>query len=220
MSLLQATGGNVLGRISVGFGTVINAVVPPNRDKRTRIASLNYLPAGTAHTLTFLRPIGKTGFTAATAAAGTVLSIIRNPGPDGTGLAGASPTNNDYPQGNSANLLAGSDLVAIREVDGVTRIYTASAVTGLSVTVGALTAGVDTTSTMWMLGVLADTEPATGLAHPTRLTVASALNTYSGTVSGVLATHKVDEPILIQSDNATATGAFNSVEYAYVPAFN
>lgn len=222
MSLSNAVGGNTLGLLTQTLGTVINALVPASRLGRAVIASLLYLCAGTAHTLTFLRAIGRCGITQATAAAGTVIYIDRNPGPTGDGSTG-SADNNNYPQGVTANLLVASDLIVIRETDGVQRVYTVSAVdttNPLKVTLtGALTAGVDAKSTLWMLGVLADVDPSYGLAHPTRLAVVSVVNTYSGNVSGVHGTYRDDEPILVQSNNATAAGSFNSVEYAYQPVY-
>ena len=226
MSLQNAVGGGVIGRLTETADTVINALVPANRLGRAFIAALLYLCGSTAHTLTFLRALGRTKFTTATAAAGTVIYMVRNPGPDGTGNTG-TVTNNGYPQGVTANLLAANDLVVIRETDGVSRVYTVSSVSTtnpLAVTLtGGLTAGVDVNSDMWMLGITTDTDPTVGRAHPTRLAVVSVNNMYPGAVGaaacGVCASHRNDEPILVQSNNATAAGAFNSVDYAYVPEY-
>lgn len=226
MSLQNAIAGNSFGRISVAFGTVINRLVPGAIGLLTRLVALIYTCAGTAHTLTFCRPIGRAAFTASSDAAATTITLDRNPGPTGDKTRG-NATNRGYPQGVTANPLAANDLVAIREIDGVTRLYTVSAVdaTGLVFTIGALTAGVaaDGFCALWMYGLITDTDPSTGLAHATKLTVVSVVNKYPENpfqpIEGILATFRADEPILIQSDNATATGAIDGVEFAYIKDF-
>ena len=202
MSLTLSGSGNTNGRVTVAFGTVINSLVPSRKGAFTRISTLKATAAGTAHVATALRSLGRTTFTGAGAASQAVVNLTANPGPSG-------------------NLLAANDWVAIRETDGITRLYQVSSISTLAVTLTAnLTTGVAATgvgvdSALWMFGVAADTDPRTGAAHPGFTVPASATTTYTDNFGGVVASIAADEPILVQSNNATATGIIEQVSYAY-----
>lgn len=220
MALNLAGPGNVRRRITQTAGTVINRLVPPKLGMLTVVSSLVYNCSTTAHTLTILKPIGKTTFTAAGASGQAVVNVLANPGPTGDGTTG-SAANNYYPQGVTANALAASDLVAIREQDGVTRLYTISSISSLAFTLTAnLVAGVAAGDDLWHFGITTDTDPSTGDAHETILVVASTINKFGAADDpsfGVTASFRVDEPILIQSNNTTAAGEIVSCGEAYIP---
>jgi hypothetical protein len=186
--------------VTAAAGTPIRFVIPPFFNGIGRLISLSYVNSTTAHTLTACRPIGRSFVTAATAAAGTVINV-------GTQL------------GVTGNLLAANDLVAVREVDGVTRLYTVSAVPASypgNVTLGAgLVAGVVQGARVWNFGVTGDTDPVTGLAHPTFNLAASATTTLFDDVAGVVAGHVQDSPILLNSNNATAAGTLTAGVFCY-----
>lgn len=200
MAINGIFGGNTLGRKSVAFGTAINRLVPPFRGKTTRISKMVATAAGTAHTVTVMRSIGRTKVTTAAAASATAITVDAI---NGT----LSPTGNN---------LAGSDLVAFRETDGVTRQYTVSSVSGNVITLSAgLTAGVAAQADVWNFGVAGDTDPKTGEAHMVFTVPASATTTFSDDSAGVAASNLPDEPLLLQQNNATATGTIEQVSYGY-----
>lgn len=191
-------GGNTLGYSSVAFGTVINRLVPPNANGYTRVSTLKATAAGTAHTITAMRPIGDSTVTAVAAAGQAVLNVAAEMGPSG-------------------NTLAASDLLAIRSsADGITRLYTVSSVSTLEITLtGNLTTALAIGDSVWNFGVAANTDPVIGSAHPTFAIAASAQTTLTDTVGGVIASHEHDQPILLQDNNATATGSVDQVSYSY-----
>lgn len=203
MSLNLSGSGNTIGRATVAFGTVINSLVPPRKGAFTRISTLRATAAGTAHVATALRPLGNTTFTAAGAAGQAVVNLTANPGPSG-------------------NALAANDWVAIRETDGYTRLYQVSSISTLAVTLtanltaGVAAAGAGVDSKLWMFGIAADTDPRNaGAAHPGFTVPASATTTYTDNFGGVVASIAADEPILVQQNNATATGILEQVSYSY-----
>lgn len=199
---LNAYGGNGLGQRTVAFGTTIDALVPPSptgRQGYTRITKIVYTAAGTAHTITLLRSLGTTTV-ASTAAAGQAVVNLT-----------AQPT--------SGNDVAANDYLAIRRAaDGITRLYKVSSVSTLAITMTAnlgTGAGLAAGDKVWHFGISSDTDPRTGAAHETLRGVVSATSTYSEDSSGVIASIGTDEPIMVQSNNATATGFLEQVSYSY-----
>jgi hypothetical protein len=191
-------GGNSLGRATASSGTVINHLVPPRRSAITRVSTARATAAATAHTLTCLRPIGKTTASADAATSQAVVNVTANPGPSG-------------------NALAANDWVAIRHaVDGITRLYQVGSIAGTAVTLSAnLTVAVTNRDEFWMFGVAADTDPRAGAAHPGFALGANAVTIYTDTVTGVIASIGKDEPILLQSNNATNAGSLDQTTWAY-----
>ncbi len=190
--------GNGEGILTAAAGTPIRRLLPPVPNGTTRLMRLAYAAGLTAHTLTALRPIGRTSFTAAAAAGGIVVTVARDPGPTG-------------------NPLAANDLLAIRETDGITRLYTVQSVSALAVTLTtALVAGESATSgTMWNFGILSDTDPVIGTAHPTWTLPASATTTYADDTAGVVAGHVRDSPVLLSIDNVTNAGTLRQTVVSY-----
>lgn len=192
---MNSFAGNGRGTKTAAAGTKIRHLIQPNQQGRTRVSKVVYTAAGTAHTLTFLRPIGRTTTTAATAAAVAVINLTADPGVTG-------------------NLIAANDLLAVRETDGVTRLYVVSSVSTLAITLTAgLTAGVASGGRVWNFGVSGDTNPADGEAHPAFAGTASATVTYSDAEGGIVATFLQDDPILFESDNSTAAGTLNQLSW-------
>ncbi len=189
--------GNGYGGLTQAFGTRIRFVVPPKARGFTRVTKLVYTAGGTAHTLTVARPIGATTANGSAASGQPVINLTADPGPAG-------------------NLIATNDLLAIRETDGVTRLYTVSSVATLAVTLTTnLVAGVANLASVWDFGVLADTDPATGLAHPTWRLPASVATTYEDREAGVVASHVAESPLLVDSNNITAQGYLDQISWAY-----
>jgi hypothetical protein len=200
-----AFGGNGHGKVTQTAGTVIQQLVPPYIGAITRLTRFSYTAAGTAHTGTVMRPIGSTTFTAAAAASATVVNLTADPG-------------------TATNGIAANDYVAIRETDGVTRAYKVSSVSTLAVTLASgLVAGVAAStatspSKLWFFGITTDTDPATGLAHPSFTLTASATVTEADSDGGVVASVAADQPLLFNSDNGTAAGTLVSTRWCYTKA--
>ena len=197
--IANAFGGNGLGKKSVAFGTKINSLVPARQGAYTRVTTFKYTAAGTAHTVTALRSIGRAKLAAGAAASQAVVVLDRDPSPAG-------------------NAIAANDYVSYRNDDGTFVFDTVASVSSDKKTitlttnlVSAISAGAD----FWLHGVAADTDPKTGSAHPTYPAPASVTTTYTDNVQGVISSNDRDEPILLQSDNITATGSLDAVSYCY-----
>lgn len=240
MSIQQGNGGNTLGAATVAFGTVINQLAQPMRGQYTRLTGVGYLPGATAHTLTYARAKYKCQAQGVNAAGQKNINIYvaatpstLNALPYAIGDIAHSP-----PSGVIATLTpANSMWIAIREADGVTRAYqldgsagyTAATGTAYAIitTIANLVAGTQAAGTnlasqfpsdIWFFGLLATTkDPNTGAVDQTSLTVASTQFTFTETTCGIAASNGKDEPLMVQSNNITATGAFTSVSYIYTP---
>ena len=194
---LTVVGAGTFGQTTVAFGTVINQLVPTKRGARTRLTMLQYRAAGTAHTITVFRSIGRTRTTADAAASQAVVVVAANPGPSG-------------------NALAASDFVAIRLNDGTFVVDTVSSISGLSVTLATnLAAALSKGADVWMFGITSDTDPNSGEAHQAFVGTASVITTIKDDTAGLVASHGLDEPLLVQSNNATATGFLEQVGYVH-----
>lgn len=193
--------GNGLGKLTAAANTAIRRLLPPAPNGRTRLTKIVYTNGVTAHLLTVCRALGRTSFTADGAAGQAVVSLLVQPGVTG-------------------NLLAANDLVAIREIDGVTRLYIVQAVPstypGNVTLTTTLTAGVSqSASTFWNFGILTDVDPITGVAHPTFDLAASVTTTYLEDTNGVVASHVPDSPLLLSVDNITNAGTVAQTGWGY-----
>lgn len=197
---MNAVNGNGFGYKAAAAGTKINRLILPQKGLYTRVSNLVATGADASHAVTALRQLGRTTTTAAAAATATALPVAADPGPAG-------------------NALAANDLLAVRETDGVTRLYTVSAVPGSypgNVTLAAgLTAGVASGADVWDFGVAADSDPRTGEAHPKFVLPAAAQATFTDRENGVVASVGKDEPILLQHSNATVAGSIDQTSFGY-----
>lgn len=199
--------GNGDGGKTQTAGTIIQYLIPPSPTSVkgiTRITNLTYTSGSTAHTLTVLRPLGRTTVASAGATGQAVVNLTADPGV----AAGYGGINN----GISAN-----DFVAIRTAsDGITRLYKVSSVSTLAVTMTAnLTVAVAAGDFVWLFGITSDTDGRTGSAHPALKPPASATTVYSDSNGGVIATIGAFEPMLLNSDNATAAGTIAQISWQY-----
>jgi len=195
---LLAIGGGSVGRKTETAGTVINRLVPPKPNAFTRVTTLRYTAAGTAHIVTAMAPLGKTTLSAAAAASQAVIVLTAQPVTDGT------------------NNVAANDWLAWDNGDGTYSFGQVSSVSGLTITMTAnLPKAVAAGQTVWMFGAIGDTNPYTGFVHPGFTGTASATETYTDTVAGVFSSNNKFEPLLLQSDNATAAGTMQLVSYVH-----
>lgn len=198
-AVITSYGGNVVTNQTASAGTVINVVVPPNASGRTRVTKVSYTAAATAHSLYAMRPIGRTTVSSTAAASQKVINLTADPGPTG-------------------NLLAANDWLVIQNTDGTVFADTVASITGLAATmttnlVTALSAG----AKVWNCGIITDTDPRNLLAHPkwASLLAAAATTNLTGDGEMLISTYAIDEPIILQSNNATNAGTFVEVYWKY-----
>ena len=193
----QGVYGDSLGKATAAANTTIDVLVPPKSGYFTRISTLRYLSAGTAHTITMMRSLGTTTVASTAASGQAVVNLTAQP--------------------QSGNDVAANDYLAIRHsADGVTRLYKVLSVSSLAITLTAnLSVACAAGDKVWFFGVSGDTDPVTGSAHPVLAPAVSTTTTFTDTVAGVSASHYADEPIMLTSSNATAAGEFDQVSYAY-----
>lgn len=180
------------GTTTQAADTVITRGIPAMRRRFTRLTTMHYVSAGTAHTITVLKSLGRTTLSAAAAISQATVVLNADPGPSG-------------------NLLATSDYCALRQNDGTFlfgtitwTLATKTAVFSSNLTVAAA-AGSD----FWMFGVVGDQT-----ANTFKPTV-STRNIYQDMLSGIMVSGNVDEPLLIYSTNATAAGVLDYVAGYY-----
>lgn len=181
-------------------GTVINLLIPGKPGLYTYLTYMGYTDAGTAHTLGILRSTGETTASAALAAAGTSLVLKADPGPSGNGIAAS-----DY---IAIELDDGSwhlSLVTSWTSGTLTAVLTTAIPTGRSVEAGAKVA---------FFGVIGDSDHDN--SKVTGGTGSAITNFPAVANQGVLAVSRtVNDPILLQSNNASNAGTFTAVCAAY-----
>lgn len=206
------------GKLTQSAGTVITRLVEPTRGAFTRLTSVWYNCSTTAHTLTVMRPLGLTTFSANAAASQAVVNVAADPG--------------DYSNTTvSDNLIAASDFVVYESAySGRYVLDTVSSVSSLAITLttNLPTGGVVAGGKFWFFGIITDTNPADGLAHP-QYTLPASTVTYLGTdagegmfgfvgtIPGTTGSNLTGmyEPIIVHSGNATAAGVLEKVTAIY-----
>lgn len=209
-----------LGGFTATAGTRIQAVVPPAPPQRiglrtskntfARLSSLIYTSGSTAHTLTVMRPIGKTTLSADAAISQAVINLAADPGVALVGPTGVITKNGD-------NALAANDLLVIECPDGTYHLAKVSSVATLAITLTANvpTGGLKSGATVWDFGITTDKDPYTGLAHPFFVPTVSAKTVYTDNFAGVVAALNPGDPMIIDSDNGTAAGWLEAFTVIY-----
>lgn len=177
------------GKVSVAFGTAITRTIPPSANLFTHLTNLKYTAAGTAHTLTVMRPLAApTTLTAAAASGQAVINVAA--------LVGSMATN---------------DYVVIKLSDGTYHTGVVSSVSTLAVTLTAnLSApGAAIGAKVWNLGVVGDHTNTQFNA------IESVTTTYTDGVSSIVGTTAKESPMIVHSNNATATGTIENVSGGY-----
>lgn len=220
---LHVFGSKSYGKLTQTAGTIITRLIEPKVNAVTRLTSLWYTCSTTAHTLTVMRPFGVTTFTAAAAASQAVVNIARDPGTYSAFFT-ATPT-------VANNILAGSDFVVYQMADGTFALDTVASVSALAVTLTTNlgTGGVAAGGKLWWYGIITDTSPHDGKAHP-QYTLAASVVTKLGTdagesisgwfesVPGALGSgleSPQNQPLICHSGNATAAGVLEKVNAVY-----
>ncbi len=199
------------GRKTQSFGTKINILMPPDRKKKSKLTYYAVTTSTTAHTLTVLRALNVVLLTADAAASQAVVVLASDPG--------------SYTTKRTANnLLAAGDYLVFECPDGTFLFDTVSSVVTngdgtVSVTMATSlpTLGLKARSRCWFLGVAADVDPQTAIAHPVFTLAASSYNSQRASEGSLVETLLVNSPLLIQCDNATVASVIESVQGLYGP---
>jgi len=193
-----------LGSNTAVADTLIELVIPPRTDSRTRIMKLEYTSAGTAHTVTLMKPLGEP--TTLTAAAGTGQAVINIAADVGVGtVAGA--------------IAAGDYLVVRKESTGIVYLVKVSSIATLAVT---LTANVPVAfasgDKVWDFGIPGNVRTNVIAGHMPLLPPVSATTAYNSTEygEGIFTTDNRDDPVIISSTNATAAGTVKQAAAVYL----
>lgn len=200
--------GGVRGVYNIGYntasaGTRIEVVVPPREDARTRIMKLAYRAGTTAHTVTLMKPLGRTTVASTAATGQAVVNISANPG---TGTVAGTIAANDY-------------LVIQRDTTEINYLVKVSSVSTLAIT---LTANVPVAfaagDKVWFYGVPGDVRTNIAEGAMPLETFASTSVTYSSTEKGegLFTTDERDDPVIVSSDNATVAGFLQYVAAEYL----
>jgi len=208
--------------------TAIVATVPPRGGKRTKLFFIQYTSAGTQHTITIMRELGRAKLTAAAAAAATTFILDQDPGKYSTsrefgGLTGAPVSGVAGPRqvtpSAADNNIAASDYIVVQMADGTFWTTTVSSCTTnadgtVTVTVSAIPgAGINKGATVWFMGVAADTDPHFNAANPVLKPTTSATTPYPAAAAGggsvVAQSFHMNSPIIVYSDNPTAAGVLD-----------
>lgn len=193
-----------LGRKTESAGTKIDVLVPPKRNRKTKITKVTVQVGATAHTMSFMRPFARTTLSAAALAAQAVINLTADPG-DYTGKSTAD------------NAIAANDYLVIEKPDGTFHVGVVSSVATLAITLTANvpTGGFSSGAKVWFLGIFTDTDPNTAVVHPTVTLPASGQTVLSSAHGAVVETVGVYEPILVQVSNATNASTVEGVEGIY-----
>lgn len=187
------------------FGTEIIDLIVPKGDLIARLTELVYECAGTAHTVTVLKALGKTNTTAAAVANATSLVV-------GSLAFGDSQT------------LAANDFIVFKYNDGSWDYRKVSGVSTLTLTVAALSGAVANNSPVFLMGAAGDsghfavaprastrevfTSPISGITDSSSF--------YRNTTSDTIVTNNGrGRPMLIHSANASAAGKLHAASGYY-----
>lgn len=203
---------------------------------KTQLVSLTYTVASpsAAQTVTVLRPLNFTYFTAAVAAGTTALPVAADPGVYSTNykysLPGGTGTGNgpSGPSNVADRVIAANDYVMYQLLDGTWVLDTvASGFSSGTITVTngpptptvAGNGGCYKNGVLFHFGVAGVVDPATNQKQPAFTVAASANslqligNTFAG---GVAAMHYGDPLVLVCTNSGTAAGVLEEVTAAYM----
>lgn len=197
-----------VGGLTENAGTRIQVGIPGMPNAQTYLSLIAYKDAGTAHTITVMRKVSETTTTAATSASGTVINITADPG-----------------TGTGPGAIAASDVVAIKLTDGSWHFSAVSSVTSLAVTLSTAlpsTAGCASGARFLFYGAPSDT-----VHNSWKFTGGSGSSTTyfpsnnGGLPYGCLARSKgADEPLVVDSNNASNAGTFVILQAFYAKPSN
>jgi hypothetical protein len=202
--LLQVSFTGDVGRQTAAAGTPIKALCPPRRGHKTRVTTLRYTAAATAHLLTAMRPLAQTTARVAALAGQAVVSLTRDPG---TLLTPARPVAvNDW-LAFEGPLFNGIPTFILAQVQAVAAGPVAGSL-NVTLTANLPTGGIAANATAWFLGIVTD-------GHPQFNLPASATTTLQDIAAGFVGTTLPYQPLLLWVDNVTAAGTLENAVLVY-----
>lgn len=195
--------GHTATQLTATAGTAITCLIPPRKRAFTRLTSVLYRCAGTAHTVSLMKAFSRTTLAAAAAASATTVVLSANPG-----------------TGTPAGAIANGDWIAIKLDDGSFFIATVT-VSGLSMTVAALPAAAAAGNDVFFFGVPGDhtstqTNPKPNPIKGSQIVcTASVLNSWTDPAAGLCQSLEQYSPLMVHSNNATAAGTFELISAVY-----
>jgi hypothetical protein len=207
-------GRRTYGRKTETAGTIIRQLIEPMKNAFTRIVGVTVKTGATAHILTLLRPCNRTYFTADAAASQAVVNVAADPG--------------DYPSGvrTADNAIAANDVVVYEASDGTYVLDTVSSVSSLAVTLATNlpTGGVKENGLLWWFGIVTDTNPNDGMAHPRwNLDASTTTSLGRGNCLTSIEDHRLMDvgrgmyqPLVLSVDNGTNASIIESTGVEYV----
>lgn len=196
--------GDGYGSKTLSLGVPIVLVCPPKAGKYTRLDYIQYLPAGTAHTITAMVTLFST-------------SVATDVALNGTTITGKQPLSATEAGGAAA---AGDWIVTIDQ-NGKYVVYQIASVTGAVNTITTTSDYGDANGT-GVSSIIEQDAPLYFMGAPGNhskrqfLTVASTLFTVAPPLGGIATATRKNQPILVHSDNATAAGSFKAITYSNV----
>lgn len=191
-----------IGSATITADTLIEVLIPPREDARTRLTKLEYTSAGTAHTVTCMKPLGRTTVASAAAGGQAVVNITADPG-----------------VGTVAGVIAAGDYLVIqRDTTEINYLVKVSSVATLAIT---LTANVPVAfaaaDKVWFYGIPGNVRTNIIEGHMALLPPVSATTTFSSTDAGegIFTTDERDDPVIVSSTNATAAGTIKLINATY-----
>tara|TARA_Y100000310_G_scaffold343421_1_gene450967 strand:+ start:6650 stop:7354 length:705 start_codon:yes stop_codon:yes gene_type:complete len=185
--------------------TVITQLIPGNATSKARVTSLIYRVAGTAHTLTLMRPIGATAVDLA-AASGQADMVVTNLSPAST-AAGA------------LEALAANDYIAWCDREGTYQYDIISSVSGNTLTMTSnLPSNVAANAVVWAFYEVGRSSHIQ--FNPGTSTTQSYFPNFQAGITKQVNEYNIrsgiSDPLLFHSTNATAAGFLESLAGAYV----
>ena len=177
---------------------------------RTHLTEILVDCGSTANGVYVLRPLNYSVIAAATAKAGTTITLTDDPGVYSTNYKYKTP-GGVAPCSVADNGISANDYVAYQLADGTWVYDTVSSVAGFVLTMTTAvpsptgTGGVLAGSILFFFGIQTDVDPATGQAHPLFTPTASTKTNVLGVTAprGLSAVHGGD-PMILYCGNATA----------------
>lgn len=207
-----SSGGPLMYKLSNGLSGT------PNWCKSgfTHLTQAVYTAAATAHTLVVMRPFNWAVVASDVAANAQAVTLLTDPGVYSTSFKYPLPPEAGGVVASVAdNAIAASDYVAVQLRDGTWHVSAVTSVSGLAVTMTTATpnvtgGGIEAGSIMFFFGASGDSNPQTGQAHVSFLTVANARTSLLpdaayGSVSGL----NPGDPLLLYSANASNAGTIS-----------
>lgn len=202
------------GRATASANTVINVLVPPRNNKKTKLDKYVVTTGATAHTLTILRPLNRVKLALAAAASQAVIVLAADPGIYlGKVVANNLITTNDWlvlqlPDGTYSIVRVHSSTAPVTNADGTVNVT-------LTANLGVL--GAKQFALCWFMGIITDTDPQTGEAHPIFTLKASGTNSDTGNGGSLCESLRQFDPLILQIDNATNASTLENASGLYGP---